>query len=150
LCLQWLDNYFHDPVEVIDYGCGSGILGIAASLLGATKVYAVDLDPQALMATRSNAEKNNVSDTLETFSVPGFKQQLATLQCPLLIANILAAPLVELAEMLASHVSSNGKIVLSGILAEQAEKVSTSYQNWFKIDDITQEDDWVRITGTKL
>ena len=150
LCLQWLDNNFYDPVEVIDYGCGSGILGIAASRLGATKVYAVDLDPQALMATRSNAEKNNVSDTLETFSVPGFKQQFATLQCPLLIANILAAPLVELAEMLASHVSPNGKIVLSGILAEQAEKVSTSYKNWFKIDDITQEDDWVRIIGTKL
>lgn len=150
LCLQWLDKHFHDPVEVIDYGCGSGILGIAANLLGAAKVYAVDLDPQALMATQANAEKNNVSKRLDTFSVPGFKQQFPTLQCPLLIANILAAPLVDLAEILASHVSSGGKIVLSGILAEQAEKVSSAYQKWFKIDDITQEEDWIRIVGTKL
>ncbi|MCU7799997.1 MAG: 50S ribosomal protein L11 methyltransferase [gamma proteobacterium symbiont of Lucinoma myriamae] len=149
LCLQWLDQHFHDSVEVIDYGCGSGILGIAANLLGADKVYAVDLDPQALMATQANAKKN-VSDRLETYSVPGFKQQFPTLHCPLLIANILAAPLVDLAPMLASHVSPNGKIVLSGILAEQAEKVSTAYQKWFKIDDLTQEDDWVRIVGTKL
>lgn len=150
LCLQWLDQHFHDPVEVIDYGCGSGILGIAANLLGATKVYAVDLDPQALMATQTNAEKNNVSERLETFSVPGFKQQFPTLQCSLLIANILAAPLVDLAAMLASHVSPKGNIVLSGILAEQAEKVSAAYQKWFKIDEITQEGDWIRIVGTKL
>lgn len=150
LCLQWLDQHFHDPVEVIDYGCGSGILGIAANLLGAAKVYAVDLDPQALMATQANAEKNNVSERLETFSVPGFKQQFPTLQCSLLIANILAAPLVDLAPILASHVSPKGKIVLSGILAEQAEKVSAAYQKWFKIDEITQEGDWIRIAGTKL
>lgn len=150
LCLQWLDQHFHDPVEVIDYGCGSGILGIAANLLGAAKVYAVDLDPQALMATQANAEKNNVSERLETFSVPGFKQQFPTLQCSLLIANILAAPLVDLAPILASHVSPKGKIVLSGILAEQAEKVSAAYQKWFKIDEITQEGDWIRIVGTKL
>ena len=138
------------PVEVIDYGCGSGILGIAANLLGAAKVYAVDLDPQALAATQANAEKNNVSERLDTFSVPGFKQQFPTLQCPLLIANILAAPLVDLAEMLASHVSLDGKVVLSGILAEQAEKVSSAYQKWFRINEITQEDDWIRIVGTKL
>jgi len=149
LCLQWLDSHFHDSVEVIDYGCGSGILGVAANLLGATKVYAIDLDPQALMATQANAEKNNVSDKLETFSVNGFKQQHANLQCPVLIANILAAPLIELSSMLSSHVSPGGKIILSGILQEQAEKVSEAYQKYFTIDEITQEGDWIRIVGTK-
>ena len=150
LCLQWLDQNFQAPAEVIDYGCGSGILGIAANLLGATQVYAVDLDPQALMATQANAEKNHVLERLEIFSVPEFKRRFQTLQCPLLLANILAGPLVDLSEMLASHVAPNGKIVLSGILAEQAEKVSLAYQQWFTIDEVTQDGDWVRIVGTKL
>lgn len=152
LCLQWLDQcrVFQTPIEVIDYGCGSGILGIAAALLGATKIYAVDLDPQALLATQANAEKNHVTDKVQTFAVNTFKQQHQSLQCPLLLANILAGPLVDLAPMLASHVSPKGKIVLSGILAEQAEKVSSAYQQWFNIDEITQEDDWIRIVGTKF
>ena len=150
LCLQWLDQNFQTPVDVIDYGCGSGILGIAANLLGATQVYAVDLDPQALMATQANAEKNHVLERLEIFSVPEFKRRFQTLQCPLLLANILAGPLVDLSAMLASHVAPKGKIVLSGILAEQAEKVSLAYQQWFTIDEVTQEEDWVRIVGTKL
>ncbi len=150
LCLQWLDQHFKQAIEVIDYGCGSGILGIAANLLGASKVYAVDLDPQALMATEANADKNHVLDKLELFSVPGFKKQHNTLQCPLLMANILAGPLVDLAPMLASHVSPNGHIILSGILAEQAQSVSLAYQKWFHIDEITQEEDWIRISGTKF
>ena len=155
LCLQWLDQNFQKshskmPVDVIDYGCGSGILGIAANLLGSEQVYAIDLDPQALTATRANAEKNHVLDKILTFSVPEFRHKFATLQCPLLMANILAGPLVELAEMLASHVAPKGSIVLSGILAEQAEEVSKAYQPWFTIDEITQEDDWIRIAGTKL
>ena len=155
LCLQWLDqkfqkSHFKTAVDVIDYGCGSGILGIAANLLGASQVYAVDLDPQALLATQANAEKNHVEERMHTFSVAEFKRQYQTLQCPLLLANILAGPLVDLAAMLASHVSSKGNIVLSGILAEQAEKVSTAYQPWFTIDDVTQEGDWIRIAGTKL
>ncbi len=150
LCLQWLDQHFNQPVETIDYGCGSGILGIAANLLGAPKVYAVDLDPQALLATQANAEKNQVVERMETFSVSDFTRKHQTLQCPLLLANILAGPLVELSEMLASHVAPGGKIVLSGILAEQAEKVSAAYQRWFKIDDISQEGDWIRIAGTKI
>ncbi len=152
LCLQWLDqsSVFTNPIEVIDYGCGSGILGVAAGLLGAVKIYAVDLDPQALLATRANAEKNQIADKITTFSVNEFKRQHKSLQCPLLLANILAAPLVELASVLASHVTPKGKIVLSGILAEQAEKVSSAYQQWFNIDEITQEDDWIRIVGTKI
>lgn len=150
LCLKWLDEHFHKPVDVIDYGCGSGILGIAANLLGSEHVYAVDLDPQALIATQANAEKNHVQDKIETFSAIEFKQRFQSLQCPLLLANILAGPLVELAEMLASHVTPGGRIVLSGILAEQAEKVSKTYQQWFTIDEIAQEDDWIRISGTKF
>jgi len=149
LCLKWLDKNYNDAVDVIDYGCGSGILGIAAGLLGSQQIYAVDLDPQALIATQANAEKNMVSNTIDTYSVPTFKQQFPTLQCPLLLANILAGPLVELSDMLASHVSIGGKIVLSGILAEQAEKVSIAYQRWFNIDEIEQQDDWIRIVGTK-
>lgn len=150
LCLSWLDKNFTKPIDVIDYGCGSGILGIAANLLGAEHVYAVDLDPQALLATQANAEKNNVLHKIDTFSVVQFNKQFSTLQCPLLLANILAAPLIELSEMLASHVSSKGQIVLSGILAEQADKVSSAYEQWFNIDEIQQQGDWIRITGTKL
>ncbi|MCU7834999.1 MAG: 50S ribosomal protein L11 methyltransferase [gamma proteobacterium symbiont of Taylorina sp.] len=150
LCLNWLDENYNHPVDVIDYGCGSGILGIAAALLGAKQIYAVDLDPQALIATLANAEKNQVLDKITTFSVPEFKKQFSTLQCPLLLANILAGPLVELSAMLASHVSSGGQIVLSGILADQAEKISTAYQQWFHIDNIQQEGDWIRIVGTKV
>jgi ribosomal protein L11 methyltransferase len=160
LCLQWLDQSFEshfahqlkteEAIKIIDYGCGSGILGIACHLLGATDVYAVDLDPQALLATQANAQKNNSHHHLSTFSVTEFKQQQATLQCSLLLANILAGPLIDLAEMLASHVSPQGKIVLSGILAEQAEKVATRYQKWFQIDEIIQQDDWVRIVGSKI
>ena len=149
LCLNWLDENYEQPVDVIDYGCGSGILGIAANLLGSEQVYAVDLDPQALIATQANAEKNHVADKINTFSVPEFKKQYSQLQCPLLLANILAGPLVELSEMLASHVLPGGRIILSGILAEQADKISTAYQPWFHIDEIKQKEDWIRIVGTK-
>lgn len=153
LCLKWLDKNFnqlsHRPIDVIDYGCGSGILGIAANLLGSEHVYAVDLDPQALIATQANAEKNQVLNNIETLSVNEFNKKHSALQCPLLLANILAAPLIELSAMLASHVLPGGKIVLSGILAEQADKVSSAYQKWFSIDDITREGDWIRISGTK-
>ncbi len=149
LCLNWLDENFEQPVDVIDYGCGSGILGIAANLLGSQQVYAVDLDPQALITTQANAEKNHIADKINTFSVHEFKKQYSQLQCPLLLANILTGPLVELSEMLSSHVLHGGKIVLSGILAEQADKISTAYQHWFHIDEIKQREDWIRIVGTK-
>ncbi len=149
LCLKWLDKNYSTPVAVIDYGCGSGILGIAANLLGSAQVYAVDLDPQALLATQANAEKNQVLDKIETLSVNEFNKNYSELQCPLLLANILAAPLIELSSMLASHVLPAGKIVLSGILAEQADKVADCYQKWFNIDEMTQEGDWIRIVGTK-
>ena len=150
LCLRWLDANFQHPVNVIDYGCGSGILGIAAALLGSEQVYAIDLDPQALIATQANAEKNHVLDKVEPFSVIEFKKQFSQLQCPLLLANILAGPLVDLSEMLASHVQAGGKIVLSGILAEQADKISAAYQRWFHIDEISQEGDWIRVVATKI
>jgi len=149
LCLAWLDAHFFESVDVIDYGCGSGILSIAASLLGSPHVYAVDLDPQALIATSENAKKNRVQKKIETFSVNHFAKEHATLQCNLLLANILAGPLVELSPMLSSHVSTGGKIVLSGILAEQTNKIIQAYQQWFTIDKITQQEDWVRIVATK-
>ncbi len=149
LCLAWLDEHFSEPVEVIDYGCGSGILGIAASLLKSPHVYAVDLDPQALIATTDNAEKNHVKEIIETCSVDEFNKEYAALQCPLLMANILAGPLIELSPVLASHVSHGGLIVLSGILAEQTDKIIQAYQPWFTVSDISQKEDWVRIVAIK-
>lgn len=149
LCLAWLDAHFSKPVDVIDYGCGSGILGIAAGLLGSPHVYAIDLDPQALMATQDNAEKNQLQEKIDTFLVDRFNQEHASLQCNLLLANILAGPLVELSPLLTSHVSAGGNIVLSGILAEQTDLIIQAYQPWFTISEITQQEDWVRIVATK-
>lgn len=148
LCLQWLDQYIHHNEMVIDYGCGSGILGIAALKLGAQKVYAIDHDPQAIIATRSNAEKNKLND-----------QQIVTLypnQLPLnllpdiLIANILANPLIDLAATFSKLLPSKSKIVLSGVLAEQAKNVVTAYQDDFEIIRVEQLEDWVRIDGYKI
>ena len=119
MCLEWLDA--HPPLNktLIDYGCGSGILAIAAVLLGATSAKGVDLDPQALLATTDNAKKNHVSKMISTCLPGDFPQQ----QTSLLLANILATPLIELAPYFAGLVKSQGQIVLSGILAEQAADV---------------------------
>lgn len=131
--------------EVIDYGCGSGILAIAAALLGAKHVWAVDNDPQALIATRDNAVKNGVTNSIEAV----LPEALPEITTPLLLANILAGPLMEFAEKFAHHVSPGGFIVLSGILSEQAEKVSASYESWFEMEAPVTQDDWVRLDGIR-
>lgn len=145
MCLQWLDA--HPPVDkaLIDFGCGSGILAIAAILLGAGHADAVDLDPQALIATHDNAEKNQVREKISTYLPQDFKAEAR----PLLLANILALPLVELAPLLSSMVQPGGDIVLSGILAEQAEKVLEAYRPAFDIQIWKQEQDWVCLAGKK-
>lgn len=149
LCLQWLDehsrtvNFQYD--EVIDYGCGSGILAIAAALLGANHVWAVDNDPQALIATRDNAEKNGVTHCIEAI----LPDALPDIPVPLLLANILAGPLMALAENFARHVSPCGYIVLSGILNEQAEQVSACYEPWFVMDPPVCQEEWIRLTGKR-
>jgi len=145
LCLQWLDNAAPLPAKLLDVGCGSGILSIAACKLGAKQVFGTDIDPQALQASKENAQKNNCLDKL-TLSQP---EQLSETGFDIVVANILANPLIEMAPTLASLLSPQGKIVLSGILKHQANSVIDRYKQWFMLDPITEKEDWVRISGVK-
>ena len=137
LCLQILESLPLSDRALIDYGCGSGILGIAALMLGAAHVTAVDLDPQALIATRDNAIRNGVSAQLETQSVPA---KLRPADC--VIANILAEPLIELAPLLTAACSLNGDLILSGILKMQAYAVKAAYTSAFDMVQVVGRDDW--------
>lgn len=144
LCLEWLDARPPAGLRVVDYGCGSGILGIAAVLLGAASVIAVDNDPQALMATAANAARNGVSDMI---SVHPPTDDLP--RTDLLLANILAGPIKELAPGFARAVDNGGLVVLSGILAEQASEVAAAYAPWFVIEEIIEQEGWVRISAQR-
>lgn len=146
LCLQWLEQAPLQHASVIDYGCGSGVLAIAAALLGADTVHAVDNDPQAIVATVANSDRNNVGDRVITTCLPG---TLPELQVDILLANILAEPLQELAPIFAKLVKPGGKIVLSGLLADQTESVLVSYRQWFDMDAAAVKQEWVRLTGTR-
>lgn len=145
MCLEWLDANPPKDKIIIDFGCGSGILAIAAILLGATHAEAVDLDPQALLATVDNAKKNNVSSKIKTYLPDQFDNK----STPLLLANILASPLIELAAYFSELTEIKGQIVLSGILAEQADNVLAAYRNYFDIEIWKQQDDWVCLAGTR-
>ncbi|HEB99044.1 MAG TPA: 50S ribosomal protein L11 methyltransferase, partial [Thiotrichales bacterium] len=142
LCLEWLDAHPPAGHAVLDYGSGSGILAVAALKLGAERLWAVDIDPQALQSTRDNATRNGVEGGLSV----GLPDALpADAVFDLLLANILANPLIELAPALAGRVKPGGDILLSGILAQQAEAVRTAYAPWFALDDAVAREDWVRI-----
>lgn len=143
LCLNWLDQADVDDKIVIDYGCGSGILAIAAALLGAKQVIAVDTDPQALEATQTNAERNGVQ--IDTY----LPDDCPDITCDLLLANILAGPLQLLAKRLAHLTKAGAAIVLSGIVDVQAEDVSKSYQIWFDMEAPVLKDGWLRLVGQK-
>lgn len=145
MCLEWLDANPPINKDVIDFGCGSGILAIGALLLGAKNADAIDLDPQALLATRDNAEKNNVSSKIKTYLPNEFNKKTTSV----LLANILASPLIELATYFAELTSKKGEIVLSGILAEQAEAVLAAYQTNFEILIWKQQGDWVCLSGIR-
>ncbi len=145
LCMEWLDANPPIDLGVIDFGCGSGILAIAAALLGAKHIEAVDHDPQAVLATNDNAEKNNVSDKINALLPRQFEDKPADL----ILANILANPLLELAPRFAELLKPGGQIVLSGILAEQSEQILQRYEEWFELQPPTQQDDWVRIDGIR-
>ena len=132
--------------DVIDYGCGSGILAIAAAKLGARQVWGIDNDPQALIATRNNAAQNDMPDQIKVF----LPEALPAGQCELLLANILAQPLISLAPLFAERVKTEGQIVLSGILPEQAHAVQQAYVEWFDMEAIVEHDGWVRLTGKRL
>ncbi|RLA03657.1 MAG: 50S ribosomal protein L11 methyltransferase [Gammaproteobacteria bacterium] len=143
LCLEWLDA--HPPVgrSVIDYGCGSGILAVAAHKLGATDVIAVDIDPQALQATRENTRRTGCD--IEVFHPEALAQEAVDL----VIANILANPLIESAKDLSRHVHAGGQIVMTGILAEQAEAVMAAYRGWFVFGPLLHREEWVLLEGLK-
>ena len=143
LCLRWLDGELQAGESVLDYGCGSGILAIAAKKLGAGEVTGVDIDPQAVVAARENAARNGVAIA---FALPG---QLPAAQYDVVLANILANPLKVLAPALAAKVRPGGRIVLSGLLAEQAEEMSALYGQWFSMAPPTCEEGWARLTGVK-
>lgn len=148
LCLQWLDQQ-EDSLAgktLIDYGCGSGILGIAGLLLGASKVIGVDNDPQALTASNDNLIRNKLnSNQLDTF----LPDDLPAISADILLANILAQPLYELRDRLANLTKTGGYIVLSGILEEQADELRQYYEAYFLMDNIVLEDGWARLTGTR-
>lgn len=146
LCLEWLASNDLRDKTVIDYGCGSGILGVAALLLGAKVVHAIDIDPQALTATLANAEKNQVSDKIECY----LPEQFIATVADIVIANILAGPLIELATTLSPLVKFDGKLVLSGILSEQANNVSAAYHKTFILDAPVIREEWCRIDGYKI
>jgi len=145
LCLQWLDGHPPDNQRVLDYGCGSGILAIAALKLGAAAVWGVDIDEQALWASRENAARNGVDAGLMT----GLPEALPDQRFDLLLANILANPLIELAPRLAGLVRAGGDLVLSGILGEQAETVRAAYECWFSLSETVERDGWVRLHGVR-
>jgi ribosomal protein L11 methyltransferase len=148
LCLEWLDSgagSWLAGAEVIDYGCGSGILAIAALRLGARRATAMDIDPQALLATRENAGRNAVLQQLQVTD----DRAVNGAQADVLLANILAGPLVELAPVLAACSRAGGRIALSGLLLEQADAVTAAYQPWFDIGLTGARDGWGLLTGCR-
>lgn len=145
LCLRWLDSHLPQGVTVLDYGCGSGILAIAAMKLGAAKAVGVDVDKQAVIASRDNALANQV-EHVEFFLPDGCDAQ-ATYD--LVVANILTNPLRMLAPLLAGATKQGGQIVLSGILQEQADDVMAIYGQWFDLNPPVFEDDWSCLSGRK-
>lgn len=146
LCLDWLARELPQDAIVIDYGCGSGILGIAAAKLGAIDVLAVDNDPIALEVSSNNASNNNISAAIFKTYLP---EQVPPTQADVLIANILAQALIGLAPTLAALLKPQGQLVLSGILPEQAAIVTSAYTEWFTNFNITQQDEWVRIHAVR-
>lgn len=146
LCLEWLDSLDLTDKIVIDYGCGSGILSLAALLLGAKKVIGIDIDPQALEASKANAQRNNVDSRLELFLS---EDQPQNLQADIVVANILAGPLRELAPHINALIAPKGKLALSGILDIQAGSVADCYRDMLTVNDIVEKEQWCRITADK-
>lgn len=143
LCLRWLDTNLQGGETLLDYGCGSGILAIAAHKLGAARVDGVDIDPQAVTASHDNAALNDVTVHV---GLPG---ELAPGEYDIVVANILTNPLKGMAPLLAGRVRTGGRLVLSGILAEQADDVMAVYRDWFDFDPPALDEGWVRLAGVK-
>jgi len=144
MCMKWLGTHSM-PTSVIDYGCGSGILAVTAAKLGADLILAVDNDPQALIATTQNAEKNNIAAKIRTF----YPQEVPSSKTSLLIANILAQPLIELAPLFNELLNDNGQLVISGILESQTDMLITAYAPYLELITVNQEQEWVCLAGIK-
>lgn len=145
LCLEWLDGRIRGGERVLDYGCGSGILALAALKLGAGSASAFDIDPQAITATRENAAKNGLATRITIAERP---EALAG-SCDIVLANILAGPLVELASSLARLAVAGGEIVLSGMLVRQAAEVAQAYEPWFDIGPEAEREGWTLLAGRR-
>lgn len=143
LCLEWLEQAVTPDCTVLDYGCGSGILAIAAARLGAGRVAGVDIDPQAVEAARANAERNGVAAIFADSAAP------VAGEYDLVVANILSNPLRVLAPAICAHVRRGGKLALSGILAEQATEIIGLYSAWLPLAVADTREGWVCLTGTK-
>lgn len=143
LCLRWLDTHLRGGETLLDYGCGSGILAIAAVKLGAGQTTGIDIDPQAIVASKQNAEQNNVA---ADFRLP---DSMLNQQFDVVVANILTNPLKVLAPLLAGATRSGGRIALSGVLQEQAEEVMAIYQQWFELAPTVFDEGWACISGTR-
>jgi ribosomal protein L11 methyltransferase len=146
LCLEWLDQNVKAGDTIIDYGCGSGILALAAIKLGAALAIAIDLDTKALAATRDNAKRNKIDENTLKLYLP---EEFSGAQADILIANILAGPLKKLAHYLANLVKPGGKIVLSGILNEQFESIIDAYMPWFAMQPPVFKEEWCSLTGVR-
>ncbi len=146
LCLRWLDQADVRGSEVIDYGCGSGVLSIASALLGAVKVHSVDNDPQAISATIDNSRRNKVPGDVLTTYLP---EAVPPVHADILIANILERPLIDLSEKFAELVKKGGYITLSGLLEEQIPSLLSCYDRWFDMGAPQVEQGWALLCGTR-
>lgn len=143
LCLEWLERNVSPGCRLLDYGCGSGILAIAAARLGAGSVAGVDIDPQAVDAARANAERNGVTALFADSAQP------VAGEYDLVVANILSNPLRVLAPAICAHVRSGGRLALSGILREQADEIIAIYAQWLPMQVADVREDWVCLAGIK-
>jgi len=149
LCLAWLDENLRGGEDVLDYGCGSGILAIAALKLGAGRVVGIDIDPLAVESSRDNAARNQCDRNRAVFYTSDFMTRADQGIVDIVVANILANPLIMLAPILAHVTRNNGRIVLSGILKEQVKEVERAYRQWFRIYSAREQEDWALLIGTR-
>ena len=146
LCLEYLDNNPPKNIDVIDFGCGSGILAIAAAKLGALRVLAIDNDPQAVISSKDNVINNKCEGIIKTIHS---EDEIDFEGCDLLIANILTNPLIKLAPTFAALVNPDGELLLSGILKKQVDRVVGCYSEYFTNLEVSNIDEWYRVTGTR-
>ena len=146
LCLEYLDNNPPKNIDVIDFGCGTGILAIAAAKLGASRVLAIDNDPQAVISSKDNVINNQCESIIKTIHS---EDEIDFEGCDLLIANILTNPLIKLAPTFAALVNPDGELLLSGILKKQVDRVVDCYSEYFTNLEVSNIDEWYRVTGTR-